>query len=125
MALGSSPEHDALVVTTHLHRLRFEVWQDDQFVMTLPVIDGGVDVDRNNKIVSSFTATIGDPGGKFSPASIRDILSPIAGTEVKPFAGLAVPIPVDYINRLETADDWAGGRGYGTVTTVDGYLTMA
>lgn len=125
MALGSTPEHDALVVTTHVHRIRFEVWQDDQWVMNLPVIDGGVDVDRNNKIVRSFTATIGDPGGALSPASIRDILSPIAGTEVKPFAGLAVPVPVDYINRLETADDWAGGVGHGTAVTVEGYLTMA
>lgn len=121
--LGTSAEYDRLIVTTHGHRARIEVWLDDQFVRTLAVHAGWVDVDRNNKFVRRFTASVADATGELTPAGVRDLLAPL-GTEVKPFVGLAVPVSVEIVLRAETAEDWNSGVGSSVVTTPEGYLTL-
>jgi len=121
--LGTSLEYDRLIVTTHQHRARIEVWLDDQFVRTLAVHAGWVDVDRNNKFVRRFTATVADATGELTPVGVRDLLAPL-GTEVKPFIGLAVPVNISIVMRAETTEDWDSGIGYSVQTTPEGWLTM-
>jgi len=121
--LGTSSEYDRLIVTTHTHRVRIEVWLDDQFVRTLAVHAGWVDVDRNNKFVRRFTASVADATGELTPAGVRDLLAPL-GTEVRPFVGLAVPVTIEIVLRVETTEGWDSGIKRSVETTPEGYLTL-
>lgn len=121
--LGTSGEYDQLIVTTHQYRARVDVVREGVVIRTLAVHAGGVDIDRNNKIVRRFNASVSDPTGELTPAGIRDLLAPF-GTEILPWRGLSVPQEVENVSLNETADDWNSGTGWSVKVNGSGFLTL-
>jgi len=121
--IGTSPDFDMLVKTTHQVIARVNVWRDFQLVRTLNVHAGSVDADRNNKLMRRFSASVADPDGLLTPEGIRDLLAPF-GTELHLERGIRIPMAIDFVSLNEEADDWESGTGWGVTVNGSGYLVM-
>lgn len=121
---GSTPEYNETVRGPHRHVARLNVLRHGVLVRRLPIHGGQVVANRKNPFLRRFDARIADPNGEFTLQSMRDLLSPLAGTEVIPERGAVIPI-VTRVRDLDNSQaSWAEGTHINTVAHASGYLTL-
>lgn len=106
--IGTSPEFQQLVQSTHESVCQVDVIQDGVVTLTLDIYDGNVNGDRTAAQWRRFTADVADPTGSLTPTTVRDKLTPF-GTTVKVYRGVFIPDVQTVSQDNETAADWALG----------------
>lgn len=93
-------------------------------VLTLPIHDGSVTVDRTQEIRGSFDAKVTDPDRTFVPENITDILSPLEGEICRIYRGALIP-HVERVSDIDdTQTDFSEGTRDGTLAADDGSLVL-
>lgn len=121
--IGHTPEFAELVRTSHEHRARVRVFRSGAEIRWLRAHAGYVEMDRNNKFVRRFTATVADPEGELTPEGLRDLLAPF-GTYIKIDKGMNIPVWKEEVLLVEVAEDWDAGQKFGMKVNESGYLEM-
>lgn len=121
--IGVSEQFQRAVKGPHQHVALVEVVQNGAVVRTLAIHAGAVDADRSNRILRRFTASVADPTGELTPASIRDLLAPF-GTVLRIHRGVRIPVVTRLVDIDETAARWAEGTRVNTVADAGGDLVL-
>ena len=121
--IGTSPEFQAIVRSTHSHIARVDVIRDGAVIRTLSAHGGSVDADRAGRILRRFDCVLADPTGELTPAGIRDLLAPF-GTELRLYRGVRIPIITKLTQVTDTEAEWDAGTRVGTVGDSNGDLVL-
>lgn len=71
-----SDAFQAAVQRSHQAVCQVDIIDDGIVVASLPVFDGSVTADRTAAQMRTFTASLGDPDGIYTPATMSDLLAP-------------------------------------------------